>query len=170
MCVCKRFFLLYKCAYIQNKYSHTKNTRSLQRLKQILHNILGNAAKFTTKGLIDLTVEIDKQQSLVYFIVTDTGPGIAADKLDSVFRPYNTVRLYVCLCIYVYVYVRDAVRRKRRCSFICMYGHIRVFNVCAYECMMHVHIYDQTSCIFCAFLWLLCMLLTRGCLHTNKAR
>lgn len=61
------------------------------RLKQILVNLLGNAAKFTEKGEIELKVEILQQQkdrSLFRFSVKDTGIGIRADKKDKIFEAF----------------------------------------------------------------------------------
>jgi signal transduction histidine kinase/DNA-binding NarL/FixJ family response regulator len=60
-----------------------------KRLTQALLNLLGNAIKFTPAGQISLSVSRDKQdpQRLV-FAVADTGIGIAASKLTTVFEPF----------------------------------------------------------------------------------
>ena len=62
------------------------------RLNQVLTNLLGNAIKFTDKGKIWLTIEkyseSDKKVQL-RFEVGDTGIGIAADQLDSIFESFN---------------------------------------------------------------------------------
>ena len=59
------------------------------RLRQILINLVGNAIKFTETGQVVLTVErvpaADGPGALL-FSVSDTGIGIAADKLEAVFR------------------------------------------------------------------------------------
>jgi PAS domain S-box-containing protein len=59
------------------------------RLKQILVNLLSNAAKYNRQGgsiRIDChAVDADK----VRFSVTDTGPGIAPDKLELLFKPFE---------------------------------------------------------------------------------
>jgi len=61
------------------------------RLKQILVNLLGNAAKFTEKGEIELKIEVLEQQtdrSLFRFSVRDTGIGIRADKKEKIFEAF----------------------------------------------------------------------------------
>ncbi len=59
------------------------------KLKQILLNLLGNAVKFTKRGLITLRVT-DERNSLV-FAVKDTGPGIPPDKLDDLFKAFSQI-------------------------------------------------------------------------------
>ncbi len=63
------------------------------RLKQILHNLLNNAIKFTQSGEVTLSIKtIDKHSSLdqytLQFIVKDTGIGIAKNKLSSIFEDF----------------------------------------------------------------------------------
>ena len=55
-------------------------------------NLVGNAIKFTEKGSVVLDVKLisDKPTfSEIEFVVTDTGIGIAREKLDSIFESFN---------------------------------------------------------------------------------
>lgn len=57
------------------------------RITQILSNFMTNALKFTSKGSITLSYTLEKDGQ-VCFSVTDTGKGIAAEKLDEVFNRF----------------------------------------------------------------------------------
>lgn len=62
------------------------------RLSQILINLVGNALKFTEQGQVELVISQQQENdlvSLVLFNVIDTGIGIAADKIDSIFESFN---------------------------------------------------------------------------------
>jgi len=64
------------------------------RLQQILLNLLGNAVKFTSKGKITLLVELADQEQKgatpsLHFKVTDTGIGIAEEKLEDIFNSFE---------------------------------------------------------------------------------
>jgi len=63
------------------------------RLRQVLFNVLANAAKFTEKGRIDLHVEFqpDSEKRLVHFAVRDTGIGIAPEFHSVIFDPFRQV-------------------------------------------------------------------------------
>ncbi|MEK0159831.1 MHYT domain-containing protein [Pseudoalteromonas piscicida] len=58
------------------------------RLRQVLVNLLGNAIKFTAQGGVELSVE-SYQDDYVLFKIADTGIGIANDRLDSIFNPFE---------------------------------------------------------------------------------
>ncbi|MFA5928589.1 MAG: ATP-binding protein [Candidatus Margulisiibacteriota bacterium] len=60
-------------------------------LERILNNLLTNALKFTEKGLVKISIRlqrVDEMTVALYFEVQDTGTGISADKLDQIFIPY----------------------------------------------------------------------------------
>jgi two-component system sensor histidine kinase/response regulator len=62
------------------------------RLRQILNNLVGNALKFTKEGEIGVKVQVDVVEagaSTLHFIVSDTGVGIAADKLAVIFDAFG---------------------------------------------------------------------------------
>ena len=62
------------------------------KLRQVLLNLLGNAIKFTAVGWVMLSVRAEPEPSadcfMLAFAVEDSGPGIAASELDSLFHPF----------------------------------------------------------------------------------
>lgn len=61
------------------------------RLRQILHHLLQNALKFTTRGGIDLRVSRvsqDNDRVCLRFSISDTGQGVAPGREKHVFRPF----------------------------------------------------------------------------------
>jgi PAS domain S-box-containing protein len=61
----------------------------VDRLRQVLLQVVGNAIKFTMKGLVVVRVTTEKGQSdRVAFQVQDTGIGIPADRLRAIFDPF----------------------------------------------------------------------------------
>ncbi|HEC86172.1 MAG TPA: response regulator, partial [Thioploca sp.] len=59
------------------------------RLQQIMHNLVGNAIKFTAKGLV--TVSAAVKEDRVEITVADTGIGIPEDKFDDIFKSFEQV-------------------------------------------------------------------------------
>ncbi|MFL5560229.1 MAG: ATP-binding protein [Gemmatimonadaceae bacterium] len=63
----------------------------LERLQQVLINIVGNAVKYTNPGgAIEITCNVSASE--VAIEVTDTGCGIPENMLESVFEPYVRLR------------------------------------------------------------------------------
>jgi signal transduction histidine kinase len=58
-----------------------------QRLRQVLLNLLSNAAKFTENGDIELTVERNGD-GWVRFQVRDTGIGMSPEQVENLFQPF----------------------------------------------------------------------------------
>jgi signal transduction histidine kinase len=58
-----------------------------ERILQVLTNLVGNALKFTPRGG-RITISIDRRGEEVCYSVADTGCGISADLLDTVFTRY----------------------------------------------------------------------------------
>ena len=63
----------------------------LTKTRQILFNLLSNAAKFTENGVITLSVEPQAfgGASWVRFTVMDTGIGMTADQIAKLFQPFS---------------------------------------------------------------------------------
>ncbi|WOD36986.1 CheR family methyltransferase [Nodosilinea sp. E11] len=61
-----------------------------RRLQQVLVNLLDNAVKFTPKGG-QVTLAIRAEDDRVSFSVTDTGIGIAAADIPTLFQPFTQV-------------------------------------------------------------------------------
>lgn len=64
----------------------------LVRLRQALLNLVGNAVKFTEVGSVEVVVrlgeEIDGMPRLLFDVV-DTGPGMEAEQLREIFKPFT---------------------------------------------------------------------------------
>ncbi len=62
------------------------------RLRQSLVNLVGNAIKFTELGTVTIEVETEAETEdsvLLHFLVADTGIGIPAEKIDTVFESFS---------------------------------------------------------------------------------
>ena len=59
------------------------------RIRQVLHNLLGNAVKFTQRGSVSLDVRV--KGGAWSFAVIDTGPGISTADLEHIFEAFRQV-------------------------------------------------------------------------------
>ena len=62
------------------------------RLRQVVLNLVGNAIKFTAKGEVVASVQVESQSSdhvQLHFAVRDTGIGISPDQLSRVFEAFE---------------------------------------------------------------------------------
>jgi signal transduction histidine kinase/DNA-binding response OmpR family regulator/HPt (histidine-containing phosphotransfer) domain-containing protein len=73
------------------------------RIRQIIYNLLGNAIKFTNKGYIVISLDLEEQRdanhALLRISVRDTGIGISKDKQELIFERFlqadaSTTRKY----------------------------------------------------------------------------
>lgn len=76
-----------------------------ERVKQVLVNLLSNAAKYTLAGTIELEYALPKEKDKMIFTVTDTGPGIPEEKETEIFSRFSKhipapgskfIGLYIC--------------------------------------------------------------------------
>ncbi len=58
------------------------------RLMQVLHNLLGNAVKFTEHGAVSLFVDASEPDTL-RFVVSDTGIGMTEEQVERVFNAFE---------------------------------------------------------------------------------
>lgn len=63
------------------------------RLIQVIGNLLSNATKFTQKGEIHFGYQ--KKEDLVEFYVKDTGNGIPAERIATIFRRFGKVNDFI---------------------------------------------------------------------------
>jgi PAS domain S-box-containing protein len=61
------------------------------RVRQVLLNLVGNAVKFTLEGGVTLRTRYQRDAATLTVEVVDTGPGIAPDKLDLLFKRFSQV-------------------------------------------------------------------------------
>jgi PAS domain S-box-containing protein len=65
------------------------------RLYQVLMNLLGNAIKFTDRGIVTLSMKLESQtveHAVINFQVSDTGIGIPADKQSYIFESFTQAK------------------------------------------------------------------------------
>jgi len=67
------------------------------RLRQVLVNLVSNAVKFTGKGFVEVTLRAEREGDAapsrwkLFFVVRDTGIGIAAENHNRLFKPFSQV-------------------------------------------------------------------------------
>lgn len=64
------------------------------RIRQVIINIVNNAIKFTEKGYVKLTIQVDSVENdcvRLFFSVKDTGQGIAEEDLEKIFSSFQQV-------------------------------------------------------------------------------
>ncbi|WP_187292299.1 PAS domain S-box protein [Candidatus Symbiobacter mobilis] len=93
--------LLFSCAAqakglsLHYEWQGTKESKyiaDIQRIRQMISNLLGNAIKFTNHGgiqIIGTEVERDGDSALLEFSVHDTGIGIPQENIGLLFQPFS---------------------------------------------------------------------------------
>lgn len=63
----------------------------MTKIRQVLFNLISNAAKFTKEGTITLSASREMHDDLpwIRFAVSDTGIGIPEDKIDQIFEEFS---------------------------------------------------------------------------------
>jgi signal transduction histidine kinase/DNA-binding NarL/FixJ family response regulator/HPt (histidine-containing phosphotransfer) domain-containing protein len=59
------------------------------RIRQLLLNLVGNAIKFTDRGVIQILARLSPADEILQLEISDTGIGIPADKLEAIFAPFT---------------------------------------------------------------------------------
>lgn len=63
------------------------------RLRQVIINLVGNAIKFTVKGIVTTSLKIETHENgtdiNAHFTISDTGIGIDEDKIEQVFNSFE---------------------------------------------------------------------------------
>jgi len=62
------------------------------RVRQILMNLVGNALKFTERGVVLVQVSLDQSSGslhTLHFLVADTGIGVPVNKQERIFAPFE---------------------------------------------------------------------------------
>ncbi len=59
------------------------------RIRQIVGNLLSNAVKFTPNGSVGASIDVNPATGALRIVVTDSGVGIAPDKLPSLFEKFT---------------------------------------------------------------------------------
>lgn len=66
----------------------------VQRMQQVIINLMSNANKFTEKGTITLDFSVNEKSQMAVFSVTDTGCGIPKEKQKLVFERFEKLNEY----------------------------------------------------------------------------
>ena len=81
-------------AYVIDKAMETTLLGDPTRLRQVVMNLIGNAVKFTGKGGVCVRVSLVEESDdrlKAQFSIRDTGIGIPADRLDTLFDSFSQV-------------------------------------------------------------------------------
>lgn len=71
----------------QDEQPNLKVNADAAKVSQILQHVIHNAVRFTQNGKIDIQLDIKDKQALI--TVRDTGVGISAERLETIFKAFN---------------------------------------------------------------------------------
>ena len=77
-----------------SRYEAFQMETDVQRIQQVIINLMSNADKFTKNGKITLDFYIDEKKKMAIFSVTDTGCGILKEKQKLVFERFEKLNEY----------------------------------------------------------------------------
>lgn len=85
----KPLFLEREIEFIVNKPDQTlyELNIDIKKVEQIIYNLIGNAAKFTQKGYVKLSVKVINND--LEIIVEDTGPGVSEEDKNIIFDEFR---------------------------------------------------------------------------------
>lgn len=64
-------------------------TGDMEKLRQVVLNIIDNAIKYTEKGSINVLLARDEARKMIKIAVTDTGMGISAEEKEKLFQKFS---------------------------------------------------------------------------------
>jgi len=96
----KSIVISFSCS---KELEYTSIIADVNRVKQVIRNLIDNAVKFTQKGEITISIEIDYTHNQIVVKVKDTGKGIDSYILPKLFNKFVTksdsgtgLGLYIC--------------------------------------------------------------------------
>lgn len=92
---CKNITLIFKFRFsdqVKMEWVKTDNPLTLytdeNRITQVISNLISNALKHTSEGVISFGYKLNDEGTHVEFFVQDTGSGIAPEDIDTIFNTY----------------------------------------------------------------------------------
>ena len=64
-------------------------TADIGKTRQIIHNLVNNAIKYTPRGTINIFVHDDTKKKKIYVDIIDSGIGIQSDEIDDIFGKFE---------------------------------------------------------------------------------